>query len=309
MAAHGIMFHYFHDQGLHIPAQGSISATKMNDILNYYQAQGYHLLNAKDWREKALNHHLKDNQICITFDDGLKAQFEIAASVLKARKLTAFYFIPTYFLSEDCRHNLEVYRHFRSSQFDNIEQFYQAFFKGLLQNQAQFSQDLTQHLETFKTLDYLKEFPFYTDDDRRFRYIRDIALSEREYHWYMEMMMQVHHYQPEKYYSLLWMSASDIKALDRDENIIGLHSHHHPTNLQNYPYQYQYQDYSQNKNILEDIIGHKISSVSYPCNSYNQDTLQIMSQLGVDLGFRSNMQSGFSSLLEIGRQDNANIPG
>jgi hypothetical protein len=48
-------------------------------------------------------------------------------------------------------------------------------------------------------------------------------------------------------------------------------------------------------------------AMSHPCNSYNQATLEILRELGITLGFRANMASGFSSELELPREDHANL--
>jgi hypothetical protein len=47
--------------------------------------------------------------------------------------------------------------------------------------------------------------------------------------------------------------------------------------------------------------------VSHPCNSYGNTTLNILEELGVDLGFRSNMSILGREGLEFPREDHANI--
>ena len=47
--------------------------------------------------------------------------------------------------------------------------------------------------------------------------------------------------------------------------------------------------------------------MSHPCNSYNDNTLNILEQLGIKLGFRANLSEGFSSNLEIPRIDHSEI--
>ena len=37
MAAHGLMFHHFHNEGNYIKSQGSISAEELREMLKYYQ--------------------------------------------------------------------------------------------------------------------------------------------------------------------------------------------------------------------------------------------------------------------------------
>jgi len=47
---------------------------------------------------------------------------------------------------------------------------------------------------------------------------------------------------------------------------------------------------------------------AYPCNSYNSDSKDILSSLGIEVAFRSNMESiDKPNLLEIPREDHTNI--
>lgn len=307
MKAHGMMFHYFHDNKLHIPSQGSISAEEMNAILDYYEENGYLLLTAGDWKEKAEKGFLKENEVCITFDDGLKTHFDIAHQVLQKRSLTAFYFIPTYFWDGGGYNSLEVYRHFRALKFKNTEEFYRTFFEGLDKNTDGFRKNITEELRKFDPKKYLQEFPFYTEEDKRFRFVRDKVMTEDEYKNYMNYMLQAHEYNPAEHRSLLWLSEQDIKTLHQTGNLIGLHSHSHSTILESYSYQKQKEEYSVNKEILEGVINERIEQASYPCNSYNTDTLKIMKELGIKVGFRANMAAGYDTVLEFPREDNANI--
>ena len=64
-----------------------------------------------------------------------------------------------------------------------------------------------------------------------------------------------------------------------------------------------------------DKAKNKIKYMSHPCGSYNEDTLQILKELGIELGFKQIMtiepEKGMkkinNSFLEIARQDHADI--
>ena len=55
--------------------------------------------------------------------------------------------------------------------------------------------------------------------------------------------------------------------------------------------------------------------MSHPCGSYNNDTLEILKELGIELGFKQimtiehekGMKKVNNSFLEIARQDHADI--
>ena len=48
--------------------------------------------------------------------------------------------------------------------------------------------------------------------------------------------------------------------------------------------------------------------MSHPCEDYNQDTLTVLSDLGVSMGFRANMEIPYIlSSLELPRENHSNI--
>jgi peptidoglycan/xylan/chitin deacetylase (PgdA/CDA1 family) len=86
--AHGIMFHHFHDSGIHPKGQGSITADMFDRMVRWLR-QHRHLVNAMEWYELALHRKLSDNDVCLTFDDNLLCQPEIALPVLKQHDIQA----------------------------------------------------------------------------------------------------------------------------------------------------------------------------------------------------------------------------
>lgn len=309
MAAHGLMFHHFHNEGNYIKSQGSISAEELREMLKYYQEKGQdgtgcRILPAQEWQRKALENTLLPDEVCLTFDDGLKCQYEVAYPVLKELGLTAFFFIPTQrFVGE--AEKLEVYRHFRFSCFADIDDFYQAFFAVLAESRL--VSDWENKLRAPECRDYLREFTFYTENDRLFRYVRDKLLTEAQYHELMAAMMSRHKFDVAKAEKQLYLNKEEIRAMFADGNVIGLHSHTHYTSLVDTDYDRQKWEYTTNRQVLQDIIGRAVDTVSYPSNSYDEKTLQIMREMGVRLGFRANMEAGFGSVLDFPREDHTNI--
>lgn len=301
--SHAIMFHHFHDNHIHITGQGSISSQDFSDMLDFY-GHTHNIISADEFLLKSQNDSLDAHDVCLTFDDGLLCQYDIALPIMTERRLRAFWFI---YSSPMCGilEKLEIYRHFRFSMFSDVEEFYNAFF-----NMA-FSLDYTlkSRLSTFNPDEYLKEFPFYTPDDKRFRYLRDRLLGETRYNEIMDRMIAAYGYNVRENASLLWITPSQIKSLHEMGHIIGLHSHTHPTVMSSKSLDEQLREYSTNQKCLEEITGHKVISASYPCNSYNHDTLKCMHSLGIEIAFRANMSpERLGDLkLEYPREDHANI--
>ena len=301
--AHGIMYHHFLDNQKHIVGQGSISAETFNDMLDFY-GKDHNIIGAGEFLQKSEAGTLSPADVCLTFDDGLLCQYDVAYPVMKDRGLTAFWFIYTSPL-DGVIEKIELYRHFRFSKFSDIEDFYSAFFNIVAANDP----EAMAAIHSFDPDQYLKEFPFYTPNDKRFRYMRDRVLGVSKYNMTMDKMLETYQYDIEKNSQILWLNADHIKNLRRQGHIIGLHSYSHPTVMSDKSYLEQSREYTTNKRQLESVLNEKITAVSYPCNSYNSDTLKCMRELGIRIGFRANMVDVQLEDIryEYPRQDHANI--
>ena len=301
--AHGIMYHHFHDNQKHIVGQGSISAETFNDMLDFY-GKDHNIIGAGEFLQKSEAGTLSPADVCLTFDDGLLCQYDVAYPVMKDRGLTAFWFIYTSPL-DGVIEKIELYRHFRFSKFSDIEDFYSAFFNIVAANDP----EAMAAIHSFDPDQYLKEFPFYTPNDKRFRYMRDRVLGVSKYNMTMDKMLETYQYDIEKNSQILWLNADHIKNLRRQGHIIGLHSYSHPTVMSDKSYLEQSREYTTNKRQLESVLNEKITAVSYPCNSYDSDTLKCMRELGIRIGFRANMVDVQLEDIryEYPRQDHANI--
>ncbi len=299
---HGIMFHHFHDQVKHPIGQGSITGKEFQNILLWLQ-KDYTILSAKEWYEKAIQHTLESKDICITFDDNLLCQYEIALPVLEALNIQAFWFVYSSPLT-GIKEKLEIYRYFRSVAFKDFDHFYQTFFNTITASPS-LQKEVEAKLAALDTNEYLKKFPFYTTEDKIFRYTRDQILGQQRYFEVMDDMINRHGLDIEKISATLWNNASQLKYLHDTGHIIGLHSHTHPTELKKMSYKDQLAEYKKNREILVSILGQEINCMSHPCNSYNDDTLTILKDMNVQLGFRANPEPGYDSPLEYPRIDHA----
>ena len=305
MSNFGIMFHHFHDGEKHITSQGSISSDEFKEMLIYLK-KDFEILNANIWYEKTMNNGLSDNQICLTFDDALACQYDIAYPVLDEFEITAFWFIYTS-IYKGVLEKLEIYRHFRFSSFDSVESFYDCFFDTAIINQASIGIDVEKELRQFDPKGYLQQFTFYSDSDKTFRYFRDCVFKEEKYNFIMDEMLKCKGYDIDANKSLLWITKEQIVDLHKNNHIVGLHSHTHPTVMANTPYNEQLDEYEKNKSILEQVVQSDVFSVSYPCNSYNSDTDSIMNNLGIRLGFDAVMYDKPISALHFPRKDHAYV--
>lgn len=247
---HGLMFHYFWDERIK-KTQGSVSGKEFEKILDFYSLD-HNILPAEEYLEKAKQGKLKGEDVCITFDDGLYSQWAVADPILKERNLTAFYFVYTSPM-EGKFEKLEVYRMFRNS-YETIEYFYQDFFNEVLIYGQRKNVDYTEILESEEARGYHSQYAYYNQNDRIFRYLRDVVFYDK-YDVLMEQMMKKKGFNPLKECKNIWISQNDLKKMRIRGNVIGLHSHTHPTTIAQMSYDEKYWEYEKNKKILEDLLG------------------------------------------------------
>ncbi|MHA6732236.1 polysaccharide deacetylase family protein [Devosia sp. A369] len=302
MGAHGLMLHHF-SGGCHPLGQGAISADQFADMLEFIGVERF--LSPQLWVEKAKAGRLEPHDRCITFDDALLCQYEIAKPVLENYGLTAFWFVySSVFIGNIER--LELYRYFRTTRYSSISDFYDAFFECLLL--SEFSADYLQGRSAFDPDSYLMEFSFYTQQDKLFRYTRDKILGAKRYNQVMDSLIEADQdFSKQEATRNLWMTDEHLRALSAREHLIGLHSFSHPTQMAALRRDEQLAEYRLNSEHLANVLGVPAITMSHPCGSYDADTLAILAELGVQIGFRANLAPSGGSLYELPRDDHTHI--
>ena len=307
---HAIMFHHFHDDRIHTKGQGSINKDDFHKIINFISRDN--ILDADIFIEKYKNNTLKKTDVCITFDDAIKCQIDIALPVLEELKIKSFFFVYTS-IFEGKPDNLEIFRYFRMNYFNSVNHFYDEFYKVLNKDINSFFEINKKKIEIKK-----KKYNFYTYEDIKFRLVRDILLSKNEYEKNMFLMLKEFKVDTESLKSKLFFDEKDLIKLDELGHTIGLHSHNHPTKIENLSYTEQMEEYSTNLNNLTKILKKSsdfIKSSSHPCGSYNKNSLKVLKELGIDIAFKDSMTVDYemgmkrinNSSLEIARQDHVEI--
>jgi peptidoglycan/xylan/chitin deacetylase (PgdA/CDA1 family) len=296
------MFHHFHGEN-HLPAQGSLSSLDFKEMIEWLR-QSHTILDATEYIDKFREGKLGENDICLSLDDGLKCQYDIALPVLEQLQIKAFFFAYSSAFGDE-PDPLEIYRYFRTAYFSEIDEFYSLFFQvaaGL--RPAEYSASRSRFLVS----DYLSNFPFYSENDKWFRYLRDQFLAPEDYHHTMKKLMVSKNFDTSQAKQVLWMTEKEIIDLDARGHEIGLHSFTHPTQMSKLGKDRQQCEYLSNYEHLSNLLRKPVRSMSHPCGDYSQTTLGILSELGIEIGFRSSMSVKETlSPLEIPREDHANV--
>ena len=307
---HGIMFHHFHDDGIHTKIQGSIDKDDFYRIINFIGRNN--ILDADVFFEKYINNKLKENEVCLTFDDAIKCQIDIALPILEDLKIKSFFFVYTS-VFEGNPDNLEVFRYFRNNYFNGIDEFYENFYKVLDTDLKYFFEKNNNKIKKTKI-----KFPFYTIEDIKFRLVRDIFLTKSQYEENTFSLIKEKRLNYKDFYQKIFFQKSDLQTLNNLGHLIGLHTHTHPTLLEKLNYDEQKNEYEKNLSSISSILDkpkNEIKCMSHPCGSYNNDTLEILKELGILLGFKQIMtiesEKGMkkinNSFLEIAREDHSTI--
>lgn len=305
---HGIMFHHFHDGKLHKKGQGSIDIDQFKKIITYIGKEN--IINADDFL-KNIKKNKNTKKVCLTFDDGLKCVKDVILPFLNELDIKCFFFVPSIIFENQTDH-LEIYRYFRVNYFKDINDFYNSFFTNCKKdNLYSFLKKNEQRIKKTKEI-----YSFYSIKDIEFRLVRNEFLSIEEYQSIMRKMFFEKNFNPKNVRKLVFFNQEDLLQLKKENHTIGLHSHSHPNQIQKLEKTQQFKEYRENITRLSNLLGINtgdINSMSHPSGNYSEETLKILNDLGIKLGFRDNMfiekgmKSINNSLLEISRSNHAEI--
>lgn len=296
------MFHHFYDD-LHPRGQGSLSGDQFEEMLEWL-SERHTILDAEEFMWRTNTGRLRGTDTCLTFDDALLCQVDIAVPILDKRNIKAFFFVYSSPFFDD-PDPLEIYRYFRTVEFEDVNGFYTEFF-------AEAERVLGDRYDSakgeFNPDKYLTAFPFYTANDRWFRYLRNRTLTKCEYDMINAGMMASHGFNRRTASEKLWMTEANLVSLHATGHKIGLHSFSHPTLIHDLPPHDQSQEYLLNFDHLTSVLGEAPDSMSHPCGNYSNWTLASLRELGIRIGFRSNYAvTEIRSNLEVPREDSTNV--
>jgi len=300
---HSVMFHHFHDD-FHLPSQGSLSASDFDFMISWLSDR-YDILDAQEYIDRFLSQTLKNTDICLSFDDALKCQYDIALPVLRKNNIHAFFFVYSSAFSDNPDF-LEIFRYFRNHQYDSVDEFYNSFFDHLRHDDE--NEYLIQQ-QQYSSLDYLSSFPIYSENDKWFRYLRDKYLGNEKYTNLMLELISKKSFDINEVKKKLWLGEDELLKIHENGHVVGLHSYSHPTQISKLTADQQLKEYQQNFTHLSKVLNtSEITSMSHPCGDYSLETLSVLKEMGIQIGFRSNMSvKEIISPLEIPREDHANV--
>jgi 2-polyprenyl-3-methyl-5-hydroxy-6-metoxy-1,4-benzoquinol methylase len=276
-----LMFHYFHDGDKYPKVQGSLSASELADIIEHVGVGNF--TPPMEFFDKLQAGRLTPNDHLLTFDDNLAEQYDIALPVLEKYGLHGVWSITTGPYGDDPnRGRLEIYRSYRNS-FKTVDDFYDEFFAAV--EASVYADDYAKAMSTFVVSEYLKAHTFYSDSDRKFRFVRDKVLGPAKYY---EMMDAAIGDRVEEIRSGLWMSPEQILRLHTTGHIVALHTETHQTDMSVLPksdVEYEWSTCVSRLSLMLKGSGWTPLVASYPCGIWSEDNVSVLEGLGVKMAF------------------------
>ncbi len=299
----GVMFHHFYDER-HPKGQGAISAEDFEKLLNWTK-KNFKIINADDFSNKLLQDRLKAQEVCITFDDALLCQYDIAAPILDSFGIKAFFNVYSAAL-QGTPDQLETYRFFRTTEFSSVDEFYDYFFDYIKELDEQlYSRGKNQfEIDT----NFLSQFKIYSKKDKLFRFFRDNILESNYYSAIMSELMKRKNFDTLVVPAKVFMNQHHLKNLVKSGHVVGLHSHTHPTNMDRLSKRDQEVEYLKNLNYVSNELGVSTTSMAHPCGKYSKESIEVLKELGIRIGFAASLSGArFDRNFEIPREDHMNL--
>ncbi len=263
------MFHYVKENFNYYHLDANLFDKVIQDLL-----QKHNIITLEQYYYNIKN-HIDSDDILLTFDDGTIDHYQYVFPILKKYKITGVFFICSNIFNDK---NLDIqYIHQIMSKI-GINKFYDEIYNRV-DDKSFFA--LSQDKEVIIKKLLQNVLPLELRKSILLNLIKKYNISTNV----------------EDYY----LSKEQIQEMLHAGMYFGLHTTSH-VNLCSCSYQQQLNEIKENLSIFSKYgIVSTIKSIAYPFGNYNQDTLKIIQELGIDLGFSINKSDG--TMFTIKRYD------
>ncbi len=275
----GLMFHRFHNDAERPLGQGSIPESRLAAILDGLNPRD--VLTPDEWIGRVRDGSLRREHRCITFDDGLLSQYEVALPLLAERGFRAFWFVYSSVFEGEV--NLgEVLSVLSTRAFETQDDFVAAFRQECLPGEL--AALATADWQAYRSR-MSAQFPMYSAADLEFRFLRNTALSAERLARITAALCDRAGTTLRDLAASVWMTNDHLADLEQRGHRVGLHSYSHPFIMSALDRATQMGEYQRNAEHIERVTGRRPASMSHPLGSYNADTLSVLREVGVECGF------------------------
>lgn len=300
---HGLMFHRFRTSERPSGSDGALTPEDIEAILHFVGPEN--ILTPSEWMARLETGRLAASDLCITFDDGLRSQFECALPVLDKYGLKAFWFVYTCVLHGEPVRS-EIYSHVAGLTGGMAPLTAALLDRCPPTMRAQLS---SEAFSQYTTAIY-QVAPFYSDADVAFRFLRNRPENRDAFEALMDTIVEELGFDLAAMTRTLWLGANELHELSLKGHHVGLHSYDHPYDMAMLTREQQREQYERNAADISAATRQMPTSMAHPLSAYDQQTLELLDGMGIRCGFRANMTCGGGTAagggpLELSREDSA----
>lgn len=261
------MFHYVHKNDM---GYKYYQLDQFEELIKYL-LKNNNILNLKEFYNKLKNNKLLLKDVLLTFDDGTKDHYENVYLILKKYNISG-----TFFICNDSFNHIGLLPNKIHKLLANID--FEVLFK-------QFEKRYNKLINA-KNISIQPEKKSYFDKDdkvRMFKQVLQYRLPETIRENFIEELYRINNikFDSSRYY----LSLEDINEMKNNGMYFGLHTKSHK-HLEYLDYQEQKEEIRQNIQFFkENDLFNGIISFAYPYGSYNDNTIKILKEENVEIGF------------------------
>jgi peptidoglycan/xylan/chitin deacetylase (PgdA/CDA1 family) len=284
-----IMYHFIHHEGDDPVFKGIPGLTESEfDKQLRYLCKDHEPISHHDLKKHIRNpeYRLPDKCFYITFDEGLKQQFINAIPILNKYQVSASFYIPTMPLRDRKISLVEKQRVCQYTCFSTYRSFLNSFMESLFSLYPQMESEqlypTQENINAYKS--YLKEFDFYSDEERFYRKVRNDYLSVEIFEAVINKLFLGSYGSESEFIDRYYMTWEEIKNIESLNMVIGGHSHSHPM-LDKLPISKMKSEIDLSLSVLDEKLKNKVDTYAYPYGTYNKDVISYLKDTGIIYAF------------------------
>jgi peptidoglycan/xylan/chitin deacetylase (PgdA/CDA1 family) len=261
----------------------------------------------EDIKNAALtNDYPEDKYFYLTFDDGFKQHYNNVYPVLKDYGIQASFFVPTMALETGIIPTVEKQRLLQYNLFSEYQEFLGCFCRqsrNYMKSNKRQEHFYPEPENIENSASYLKEYSFYSNEERFFRKLRNEYLSIKEFTGIIDIMFGKFYNDDKQFIDEYYMSISDLKDMNKNGMIIGGHSYSHPF-LNKIPVSEMQIEIDKSIKYLRNTVANDINSFAYPYGAFDDNIVEHLKNIKIDYAFDTR-PNGNNEQFNIRRNDAA----
>ncbi|TDN39605.1 polysaccharide deacetylase family protein [Hymenobacter sp. UV11] len=272
----------------------------------------YHVVSTTELVESIARQTIRKNSVALTFDDGYADNFLVAKPILDHYGLPATFFITSHYTDQkeefwwdELEHLVLfsvhlpcLFSHTISGQFIEVSLGAEASLSPNAQQQH-------QHWDASETPPTARCALFL----RLWQLLRPLPYLEQQLH--LQRIRQWAGAIPSQRLAYRSMSLNQLQSLSSSPlHELGIHTVSHPALASHSP-DFQRQELLSNQSFLEKATGKKPNVIAYPYGSYNQETIEAVTEAGCKAAFTTEERTvnRWSDRYRLGRFQVPNCTG